>query len=104
MHSFMNSVYCSKQSVPFCRMAFTASCFLLLVGLSGCGEKLPPGKTKIFGTVTVDGQPLTFAGDGLFTINFVAQEGREIAGNKLDKSDGRFDLVLSPGDYIAVVT
>lgn len=77
---------------------------MLFVGLSGCGEKLPPGKTKIFGTVTVDGQPLTFAGDGLFTINFVAQEGREIAGNKLDKSNGRFDLVLSPGDYIAVVT
>lgn len=85
-------------------MAYIASCFLLFVGLSGCGEKLPPGKTKIFGTVTVDGQPLTSVSEGIFAISLVAREGTEIAGNRLDKSNGRFDLVLSPGDYIAVVT
>ena len=100
----MNLVFCSKQFAIFGRMALTASFFLLFLGLSGCGEKLPPGKTKIFGTVTVDGQPLTFAGDGLFTINFVAKEGTEVAGNRLEKSNGKFELVLSPGDYIAVVT
>ena len=100
----MNLFFCSKQFAIFGRMALAASFFLLFLGLTGCGEKLPPGKTKIFGTVTVDGQPLTFAGDGLFTINFVAKEGMEVAGNRLEKSNGKFELVLSPGDYIAVVT
>ena len=85
-------------------MAYIASCLLLFVGLSGCGDKLPPGKTKIFGTVTVDGQPLASVSEGIFAISLVAREGTEIAGNKLDKSNGRFDLVLSPGDYIAVIT
>lgn len=100
----MNLVFCFKQSAPVGRTALAASFFLLFVGLSGCGEKLPPGKTKIFGTVTVDGQPLTSVSEGIFAISLVAREGTEIAGNRLDKSNGRFDLVLSPGDYIAVVT
>lgn len=100
----MNPVFCLKQSAVFYRMAVTTVCAALFLGLSGCGEKLPPGKTRIFGTVTVDGQPLTFAGEGIFAISLVAREGTEVAGNRLEKSDGSFELVLSPGDYIAVVT
>ena len=100
----MNPVVCLKQSAVFYRMAFTAVSAVLFLGLSGCGEKLPPGKTRIFGTVTVDGQPLTFTGEGIFAISLVAREGTEVAGNRLEKSDGSFGLVLSPGDYIAVVT
>ena len=104
MHPLMNSIFCSIQPVNLCRIAFVASCSLLFLGLSGCGKQLPSGKTKIIGTVTVDDQPLIFAGEGIFAISFVAQEGTEVAGNRLEKSNGRFELVLSPGDYIAVVT
>ena len=100
----MNSIFCSIQSDNLCRTAFIVSCSLLFLGLSGCGKKLPPGKIKINGTVTVDDKPLTFSGEGIFAISFVAQEGTDVAGNRLEKSNGRFELVLSPGDYIAVVT
>lgn len=95
------------SSCPFSTRLRTVSgaCLaLLLVTLPGCGKQLPAGKTKIYGTVTVDGQPLSFAGEGIFSINFVAREGSEVAGNALDKADGSFELVLSPGDYTAVVT
>ena len=39
--------------------------------------QLPEGKTKIFGTVTVDGR-LYFIGEGLFAISFVAQRGQKL--------------------------
>ena len=100
----MFPVFCLKQPTTVSRMVFGVSLVMVLLFTSGCGKQLPAGKTKIFGTVTVDGRPLAFAGEGLFAISFVAQEGTEVAGNRLDKSNGRFELVLSPGDYIAVVT
>lgn len=100
----MFPVFCLKQPTTVSRMVFGVSLVMVLLFTSGCGKQLPAGKTKIFGTVTVDGRPLAFAGEGLFAISFVAQEGTEVAGNRLDKSNGSFELVLSPGDYTAVVT
>lgn len=100
----MFSVFCLKQSTAVSRMVSAVSLVIVFLSVSGCGKQLPEGKTKIFGTVTVDGQPLVFLGEGLFAISFVAQEGTEVAGSRLDKSNGKFELVLSPGDYTAVVT
>lgn len=76
---------------------------LLSVGHFGCWSKLPPGKVQIRGLVTVDDKPLTFGGDGIFSITLVAAGQSESAGAKLDKSSGRFTMVLSPGDYTAVI-
>lgn len=76
---------------------------LLSVGHFGCWSKLPPGKVQIHGLVMVDGEPLTFGGDGIFSVTLVATGQSESAGAKLDKSSGRFTMVLSPGDYTAVI-
>ena len=103
IHS-MTTHFCSTSFSARLWAFFGACLALLLVVQSGCGKQLPAGKTKIYGTVTVDGQPLSFAGEGIFSITFVAREGSEVAGNALDRTDGSFELVLSPGDYTAVVT
>lgn len=82
---------------------FTIVLCLLSVGNFGCWSKLPPGKVQIRGLVTVDDKPLTFDGDGIFSITLVAAGQSESAGAKLDKSSGTFTMVLSPGDYTAVI-
>lgn len=76
---------------------------IVFMGPLGCGSKIPPGKVRIRGFVTVDEKPLTFSGDGIFSVTFVAAAGSESAGAKLDKSSGMFTMVLSPGEYTAVV-
>lgn len=82
-----------------------ALCFIAIsaISLVGCWSRLPPGKVHIRGLVTLDDRPLTFGGEGIFSVTLVAVTGSESMGAKLDKSSGKFSMVLSPGDYTAVV-
>lgn len=82
-----------------------ALCFLAVsaIGLGGCWSRLPPGKVQIHGLVTIDDEPLTFSGEGIFSVTLVAVAGSESMGAKLDRASGKFSMVLSPGDYTAVV-
>ena len=61
----------------------------------GCGKPVPPGKVRMHGAVTYDGQPLrTSAG----MITFFATQGTNSNTAKI-QPDGLFTVDLEPGDY-----
>lgn len=70
---------------------------LALAGVVGCGPGVPPGKVRVSGTVTYKGQPL--AAD---SVGFEAKDGSDSAVTRAD-ADGRFSVVLKPGDYHVAV-
>lgn len=69
----------------------------LLPGIAGCGPGLPPGKVRVSGRVTYKGKPL--AAD---SVGFEAKDGSDSVVARAD-ADGRFSVVLKPGDYHVAV-
>ena len=72
--------------------------------LTGCGNGLPVGKVKATGKVLLDGQPITHSGDGLFIVNLANKNNSNTSTARFDKTDGSFEIIIEPGDYIASVT
>ncbi|MGA1618165.1 MAG: hypothetical protein ACO37F_06585 [Pirellulales bacterium] len=72
--------------------------------LSGCGNGLPAGKVRAMGKVLLDGQPITHTGDGLFIVNLASKENSNTSTARFDKTDGTFEIIIEPGEYIASVT
>ena len=72
--------------------------------LTGCGNGLPAGKVKATGKVLLDGQPITHSGDGLFIVNLANKNNSNTSTARFDKTDGSFEIIIEPGEYIASVT
>lgn len=75
--------------------SIAALAILAAVCLTGCGRPVPPGKVRVHGAVTYDGQPLR-ASTGMIT--FFATQGTNSNAAKI-QPDGRFTVDLEPGDY-----
>ena len=72
--------------------------------LTGCGNGLPAGKVKATGKVLLDGQPITHSGDGVFIVNLANKNNSNTSTARFDKTDGSFEIIIEPGEYIASVT
>ena len=72
--------------------------------LSGCGKSLPDGMVKAKGQILLDGEPLTHSGEGLFILNLATEENSNTSTALFDQTNGTFEIVIQPGEYIAVVT
>jgi hypothetical protein len=74
-----------------------AAGFLFALSAGGCGPRLPAGKVRVTGTVTYQSQP-----PAAYGIGFVAKQGTESMTAAVG-ADGRFAVVLTPGEYTAWV-
>jgi hypothetical protein len=72
--------------------------------VTGCGERLPGGMVKVQGKILLDDQPLTHNGDGVFILNLASKTNTNTSTARFNKSDGAFEIVIQPGEYIATVT
>ena len=100
MHTSKRSTF-STLIAPNCFFTTVIATFALLT--LGCG-KPSDGRVKALGTVLLDGQPLTHDGEGLFIINLANESNTITSTAKFSKTDGTFEIVIQPGDYVAVVT
>ena len=90
----------SQQSLTSIFSIISLSAFVL----TGCGNGLPAGKVKATGKVLLDDQPITHSGDGLFIVNLANKNNSNTSTARFDKTDGSFEIVIEPGEYIASVT
>ena len=75
-----------------------------VVCITGCGQKNTDGKVKINGTVMLDGSPLICEGEGESYVNLVSATGENGGGSgSFDRSTGRFEMAILPGNYKAVI-
>lgn len=75
-----------------------AWCGALLLLLAGCSESLPPGKVRLEGVVECEGTRLD---SGI--VHFFSKGGGD-SGASAIAEQGRFSVVLSPGEYgVAVI-
>jgi hypothetical protein len=70
---------------------------LAMLGGVGCGSRLPPGKVRVKGLVTFGGK--AGAAD---SVGFEAKDGSD-SGVTRAEADGRFEVILKPGEYHVVV-
>lgn len=71
---------------------------VVLVVVPGCSKPLPPGKVRLNGVVEVEGKRLA---SGI--VHFFAKAGADSGASSITP-EGRFSVVLSPGDYgVAVI-
>lgn len=96
LDSFGRASFCPSLAVA----ASISSCIALAIG---CGSGLPPGKVQVTGTITLNGKPLTGPQEGLYTVNFASHTTSHTAASRFDPSDGRFSLIIEPGEYVASV-
>jgi hypothetical protein len=67
---------------------------IVVVLITGCGSKAPPGTIWITGTVAHQGSPLS---EGV--IHFVPPQNSAPGGEATRITDGHFGLYLQPGKY-----
>ena len=98
------------MKVECCRGSFLSPSAIFAVALlamsllvSGCGQR-SDGRVKARGVILLDGLPLTHDGEGLSIINLASKKNGNTATARFDKSDGTFEIIIEPGEYIACIT
>jgi hypothetical protein len=98
VRAFPNEVRSTRRRAAHGLRGRAAWMGAVLVVVSGCTKPLPPGKVRLNGVVEVEGKKLT---SGI--VHFFAKAGADSGASSITP-DGRFSVVLSPGDYgVAVI-
>ena len=85
-----------KSLVHVSALVLGLGCMVLV---SGCGRGVPAGKVRVIGQITLDGTPLTHAGEGMFLVNLASNENTETAAAQFDPASGEFSLVIARLSY-----
>lgn len=93
----MNHCLIGNASLRWSSVNVRVVIMLAMLGGVGCGSRLPPGKVRVKGLVTFCGKPA--AAD---SVGFEAKDGSD-SGVARAEADGRFEVILKPGEYHVVV-
>ncbi len=77
------------------RIVLSGFALLVMVALSGCGEK--SSNVQITGKISIDGEPIPKG-----TISFVAADGETPTGGGVIK-DGTYTALVPPGEKVVLV-